>query len=102
VTIGEAVWDVFVFRYLLLRYLASKVSVAGQVLIVEVTSMTSIQTPVETLDLRSGYIDARLRCALAEGGGSKFGFRDENPEIGLGLDLSSSVHVQRFLLEGLA
>lgn len=62
----EAVWDIFVFQFLCLRYPASEMSVAGQVLMVEVTSMTSMRTPVETLDIRSGYVDARVRRALAE------------------------------------
>ena len=64
--------------------------------------MTSMCTPVETLDLRSGYVDARQHRALAEGGGWKLGFRDENLETDLGLDSSSSAHVRRLLLESLA
>jgi hypothetical protein len=47
-------------------------------------------------------VDARLRHALVEGGGSKLYFGDENPEIDLQFDLLSSGHVRRFLLEGFA
>jgi hypothetical protein len=43
-----------------------------------------------------------LRCVLVEGGGSKLGFGDENPEIYLWLDSSPSAHMRDFLLEGLA
>ena len=40
-----------------------------------------------------GYVIARLCRVLAEGGGLKLGFGDENPEFNLGLDSSSSTHV---------
>jgi hypothetical protein len=40
-------------------------------------------TQVETQDLSLGYVDVRLHYVLAEGGGSKLGFADENLDINL-------------------
>jgi hypothetical protein len=102
VTGSVVVWDVTGFQYLLQRHPASEASLAGQVIMVEAASTTSMCTPVETLDHRSGNVDARLRRALVEGGGSKLDFGDANLEINLWLDLLSSAHVWRPLLEGLA
>jgi hypothetical protein len=48
VTGGEAVWDVSVFRHLLQRYPTSKVSGAGQEMMVEAASSMSMCSPVET------------------------------------------------------
>ena len=61
VTGGKAVWEGFVFRYLYPRYPASEVSVAGQLMMVEAASMMTMRTLVETLDLLSDYVNARLR-----------------------------------------
>lgn len=69
---------------------------------VEATSMMSIHTQVKTPDLRSGYVDAHLRHALDEGGGSKLSFGDENPESALGWTCHHSAHVRQLLLKGLA
>ena len=69
---------------------------------VQEASTTILCTSVETQDLRSGYVMSRLRHVLVEGGGSKLGFGDENPEFNLVVDSPSSVHVRRFLLEGVA
>ena len=45
----------------------------------------------------------RALCrVLAEGGGLKLGFGDENPKFNLVVDSPSSAHVRRFLLEGVA
>ena len=43
-------------------------------------------TLVETQDLRSDYVDARMRHVLAKGGILKLGFGDENPEFNLVLN----------------
>ena len=50
----------------------------------------------------SGYIDARLRRVLAEGGGLKLSFEDENSEFNLVVDSLSSAHERRFVLEVVA
>jgi transcriptional regulator of nitric oxide reductase len=102
VTGSVVVWDVTGFQYLLQRHSASDSSLAGQVIMVEAASTTSMCTSVETLDRRSGNVDDCLRRALVEGGGSKIVFGDENLEIDLWLDSLSSAHVWRSLLEGLA
>ena len=43
-----------------------------------------------------------MRRVLAEGGELKLSFGDENPEFNLVVDLPSSAHERRFLLEGVA
>ena len=43
-----------------------------------------------------------MRRVLAEGGGLKLRFWDENPEFNLVVDLPSSAHVRQLLLEGVA
>jgi hypothetical protein len=48
---GDVVWDVSVFRHLLQGYPVFKVWGAGQEMLVEVASSTSMRTPVETQDL---------------------------------------------------
>jgi hypothetical protein len=102
VTGSVLVWDVTGFQYLLQLHSASGASLAGQVIMVEAASTTSMCTSVETLDRRSSNVDDRLRRALVEGVGSKLVFGDENLEIDLWLDSLSSAHAWRPLLEGLA
>jgi hypothetical protein len=65
---GEAVWDVSIFRYLLQRYPSFEVSRAGQEMMVQAASMTSIRSLVETHKI-SGYVDVCLSRVLVEGGG---------------------------------
>ena len=50
----------------------------------------------------SSYVVVRLRHVLAEGGGLKLCFGDENPKLNLMIDSPSSAHVRRFLLEWVA
>jgi hypothetical protein len=59
-------------------------------------------SPPTVSDVQGVRSRTRLRRVLPEGGGSKLGFGDENPEINLCLDSSPSAHVPCFLLEGLA
>ena len=66
---------------------------------VQTTLAMALWTLVETQDLRSGYVNARLCRVLADGGGLKFRFRHENLEFKLLLNSSSSEHVWRFLVE---
>jgi hypothetical protein len=68
-----------------------------KMMMVQVASTLSLHTLVETR-----IVDAGLHHALVEGGGSKLYFGDENSEIDLRLDSSSSAHVRRFFLEGFA
>ena len=61
---------------------------------VQEASTTILYTLVATQDLRSGYVIARLRRVLVEGGGLKLDFGDENPEFYLMVDSPSSAHVR--------
>jgi hypothetical protein len=80
---GVAAWDVIDFQFLLQWHSVSEESLVGQVIIVQTASSLSMCTPVEIQELWSVYVDPRKRCFLAEGGGSKLAFRDENTKIDL-------------------
>jgi hypothetical protein len=51
---GKTIWDVSVFRYLLLRYPAIKVSVHIQVMRVDAASTTSMHTPTSRKNATGG------------------------------------------------
>jgi hypothetical protein len=78
---GKPVWDVSVIHHLLHWYSIFEVSGARKDMMIETTSLTSMNTPVETQDLQSGYTDKRLHQALAEGGGPKLGFGIKIPRL---------------------
>jgi hypothetical protein len=90
-TRGEVVWDVFAFSYP-----AFEVFVAGQEMMVEAASTTS---------MRNGRSLIRLcLCAgcrvLVKAGGSKLSFGDKKLEMTYGYTRHHQ-HPRRFLLEGL-
>jgi hypothetical protein len=66
------------FHSLMERHPVSEESLAKQMMMVEATSIASLDNLVETLLLPEN-IDACLHRAFIEGGGSKLDFRNENP-----------------------
>ena len=78
-------------------HLVSDESCAGQMMMVE-ASTSSIHTLMKSI---CGNVHAHSLCrVLVEGGGLMFVFWDENPELHVRPDSSSSRHVREFLLEG--
>lgn len=63
-TRGDAVWDIFVFRYLHQRHPVIEVSVAGQRIMVEVASTTSMHTPVEEHKISDQTMSTRA-CVMS-------------------------------------
>jgi hypothetical protein len=58
------VWDVCVFRYLLQRYSSFEVSRAGQEMMVQEASTTSIRSPVETHKISDQAMSTRA-CVVS-------------------------------------
>ena len=74
---GVAVWDVIGLQFLLRSHLVRDVSLNGQVMMIDASTLR-LHTLVET------FLAVLTCSALAEGGGSKLAFGDENPGLTFG------------------
>lgn len=86
ITGKEAVQDIYGFQYLLQQYLIWEVSLASQMMMIEATSAVSMHTLMETKIADQAMVCEYVAPFLL----SNLGFEDENHEIGLRLDMSSS------------